>query len=61
LTGGGAVASVTIQHLYTIHSYIISTAALAFAIAHLVSVLWQDKQMQAAIPEPEVTESQVRV
>jgi cytochrome b6 len=61
LTGGGAVASVTIQHLYTIHSYLISTAALAFAITHLVSVLWQYKEMEAEIPESEVAESQLGV
>ncbi len=61
LTGGGGVASVTIQHLYTIHSYLISTAALGFAITHLVSVLWQDKEMQVEIPKPEVGESQLGV
>jgi cytochrome b6 len=62
LTGGGAVASVTIQHLYTIHSYIISTVALGFAIAHLVGVLWQDKEAHAEILEPnEVGESQLGI
>jgi cytochrome b6 len=47
LTGGGATNSVTIQHLYTIHSYIVSVAALVFAIAHLVGVLLQEKEMHA--------------
>ncbi len=58
LTGGGAVSSVTIQHLYTIHSYIISVAALVFAVTHLVGVLWQDKETHAQIPS-EVGEPQV--
>ncbi|BAZ14821.1 hypothetical protein NIES4071_66910 [Calothrix sp. NIES-4071] len=45
LTGGGAIDSVTIQHLYTIHSYIVSVAALIFALVHLVGVLKQEKEM----------------
>ncbi len=47
LTGGGATDSVTIEHLYTIHSYIVSVAALIFAITHLVGVLMQEKEMHA--------------
>ncbi len=58
LTGGAGVSSVTIQHLYTIHSYIISVAALIFAVVHLVGVLWQDKETHAQIPS-EVGEPQV--
>lgn len=45
LTGGAGISTVTIQHLYTIHSYIVSIAALILALVHLVGVLWQDKQM----------------
>ncbi|MBF2067899.1 MAG: cytochrome bc complex cytochrome b subunit [Calothrix sp. C42_A2020_038] len=51
LTGGGAISSVTIQHLYTIHSYIVSIASFIFAIAHLVGVLWQEKEMYAHIQQ----------
>jgi cytochrome b6 len=45
LTGGGAVNTVTVAHLYTIHSYLISGAAIFLAFVHLGSVLWQEKQM----------------
>ncbi|BAZ51132.1 cytochrome b/b6-like protein [Nostoc sp. NIES-4103] len=45
LTGGGAISSVTIQHLYTIHGYIISIAAITLALVHLSALLWQEKQM----------------
>lgn len=45
LTGGGAISTVTIQHLYTIHSYIVSVAAIILALVHLIGVLWQEKQM----------------
>ncbi len=47
LTGGGATDSVTVQHLYTIHSYIVSVFALVGAIVHLVGVLNQEKEMYA--------------
>ncbi len=45
LTGGGAISSVTVQHLYTIHSYIISIAVILFAVVHLFALLWQEQQM----------------
>jgi quinol-cytochrome oxidoreductase complex cytochrome b subunit len=47
LTGGGAIDSVTVQHLYTIHSYIVSVAALILAVVHLVGLLKQEKEMYA--------------
>ena len=47
LTGGGATDSVTVQHLYTIHSYIVSVFALVGAIVHLVGVFKQEKEMYA--------------
>jgi cytochrome b6 len=51
LTGGGAISTVTVQHLYTIHSYLISVAAIVLAVVHLWSVLWQEKQMKKMYPQ----------
>ena len=45
LTGGGAISSVTIQHLYAIHSYIISVAAIILAVVHLSALIWQEQEM----------------
>lgn len=45
LTGGGAINTVTVEHLYTIHSYLISMATLILAIVHLSALLWQEWQM----------------
>lgn len=45
ITGGGAITSVTVEHLYTIHSYIISVGALILAVIHLWSLLRQEKEM----------------
>ncbi len=55
LTGGGAISSVTVQHLYTIHSYIIPIAAILFAVVHLFALLWQEQQMYQQEPEGELT------
>ncbi|MBD2306865.1 cytochrome bc complex cytochrome b subunit [Chroococcidiopsis sp. FACHB-1243] len=54
ITGGGAVNTTTVEHLYTIHSYIISGSAVLLAIVHLFGVLWQEKQpIPAAVTSAE--------
>ncbi len=45
LTGGGAISTVTVAHLYTIHSYILAVAAIILAVVHLSALIWQEKQM----------------
>ncbi|MEA5581078.1 cytochrome b N-terminal domain-containing protein [Nodularia harveyana UHCC-0300] len=45
LTGGGAISTVTVTHLYTIHSYILTVAALILAVVHLSALIWQEQQM----------------
>ncbi|MEH2438209.1 MAG: cytochrome b N-terminal domain-containing protein [Nostoc sp.] len=58
LTGGGAINTVTIQHLYTIHSYLISVATLILAIVHLSALLWQEWEIYQETPRPEIDNSQ---
>jgi len=62
LTGGGAISSLTVEHLYTIHSYLIAAATLILAVVHLLALLWQEQQMYAAgevdqFPEASLVES----
>ena len=45
LTGGSGVSTLTVQRLYTIHSYILSTTAIILAITHLISLLWVEKRI----------------
>ncbi|MDV2994237.1 MAG: Cytochrome b6 [Chroococcidiopsis sp. SAG 2025] len=45
LTGGGAVNTVTVQHLFTIHSYLLSGGAIVLAIIHLTGLLLQEKEV----------------
>jgi quinol-cytochrome oxidoreductase complex cytochrome b subunit len=51
LTGGGAISTLTVEHLYTLHSYLLSIAALTLAIVHLVSLLQQEKEMKQEVLE----------
>lgn len=44
LTGGGAINTVTVVHLYTLHSYILSIGALILAVIHLGGLLLQEQE-----------------
>jgi cytochrome b6 len=51
LTGGGAVNTVTVAHLYTLHSYVLSIGALILAIIHLGGLLVQEKEEKQVLGE----------
>lgn len=51
ITGGGAISSLTVLHLYTLHNYLITIAAVIFAVVHLAALLWQERQMYAEAAE----------
>jgi cytochrome b6 len=59
LTGGGAINTTTVAHLYTIHSYLLSVGAIILAVVHLFSVLWQDKQTYTEQITPKQVEGDV--
>jgi cytochrome b6 len=41
---GGVVNSLTVNHLYTLHSYVLAIGALTLAIIHLSSLLSQERE-----------------
>lgn len=56
LTGGQGIGTVTLQHLFTLHSYVLSIVAVVLSIVHLVGLLIQErqeKQLQALAIEAE--------
>lgn len=61
ITGGGAINTTTVEHLYTIHSYIISVSAILLAVIHLASVLWQEKQMNLQVAQIESKNEQLTI
>lgn len=51
LAGGEGISSVTFQHMYTFHSYVLAIAALVLSITHLGSLLLQEQHWQShALP-----------
>jgi cytochrome b6 len=48
LTGGGAVNTITVEHLYTLHSYLLAIGAVLLAVIHLSSLLLQEKENRQA-------------
>lgn len=50
---GGSVSSTTVAHMYTLHSYVISLAAVGLAIVHLGGLLVQEWELKrAALRQP---------
>jgi cytochrome b6 len=39
LVGGDAIGTISLEHLFTIHSYLLSAVALALSLVHLVSIV----------------------
>ncbi|MEW6498249.1 MAG: cytochrome b N-terminal domain-containing protein [Cyanobacteriota bacterium] len=54
ITGGGAINTVTVAHLYTLHSYILSIGALVLAVIHLGGLLLQEKEEKQSLVESEL-------
>jgi cytochrome b6 len=60
LTGGGGINSTTLQHMYSLHSYVAAIAALLLAVVHLTSLILQEntwasqrlRQAWAALRQP---------
>ncbi|NER84219.1 MAG: cytochrome bc complex cytochrome b subunit [Leptolyngbya sp. SIO1D8] len=59
LSGGGGINSITLQHMYTLHSYVLAIAAIVLSIVHLSALVWQEQESKKA-GEPE-TRSQESV
>lgn len=58
LTGGSGVNTTTVEHLYTLHSYLLSVGAVLLSIVHLVSLLYasrpQTEAIEGATEEPAI-------
>lgn len=56
-TGGGAINTVSVAHLYTLHSYVLSIVALILAVIHLGGLLLQEKEEKQLAVESELEPS----
>jgi quinol-cytochrome oxidoreductase complex cytochrome b subunit len=49
LTGGNGVNTTTVEHLYTLHSYVLAIVVVILAVTHLASTLWQERELKLQI------------
>lgn len=49
LTGGEAISTETVVHLYTLHSYVLSIVAIGLAIFHLAGLSVQEQEIDTPI------------
>lgn len=59
LSGGGAIATATVERLYALHSYILPIGAIVLAVIHLGSLLVQEQHQVQALSGKTAEESQV--
>lgn len=57
LTGGGAINTLTVTHMYTLHSYVLSVGALILSMIHLVGLVWKEKEENQTPTNPDVSET----
>lgn len=55
LTGGGGIGTPTVEHLYTLHSYVLAFAAVVLSVIHLVGLLLQEREVTQAIADLELS------
>lgn len=51
LAGGSAINTLTLQHMYTLHSYVLAIAALILSVIHLAAHIFQEKSWAQTPPE----------
>jgi cytochrome b6 len=51
LTGGGGITTLTVERLYTLHSYILTLGALILAVLHLGGLLLQEREEKRKLLE----------
>ncbi|NET03453.1 MAG: cytochrome bc complex cytochrome b subunit [Symploca sp. SIO2B6] len=47
LSGGGGINSITLQHMYTLHSYVLAIAAIFLSITHLTALICQEQNWKS--------------
>ena len=43
LSGGSGISSLTLQHMYALHSYVLAIAALLLSVLHLTALVFQEQ------------------
>ena len=48
LSGGNGINSITLQHMYALHSYILMIAAIFLSVTHLTALIYQEQNWKSA-------------
>jgi cytochrome b6 len=56
LLGGDAIGTITLEHLFTIHSYLLSAVALVLSIVHLVGTFVNSRSPEELPSDPTPTD-----
>ena len=48
LSGGSGISSITLQHMYALHSYVLAIAAILLSIIHLAALICQEQTWKPA-------------
>lgn len=57
ITGGGGIDTLTVERLYTVHSYLLSASAILLGAIHLVSTILQVRQDSRVLATIRATEA----
>lgn len=56
LTGGGAIGSITVGHMYALHSYVLSAIAVLLSVIHLTGLVFQEREIAQLEGQPSPAE-----
>jgi cytochrome b6 len=56
LMGGNGISTLTVQHMYTLHSYLLSGVAIALSGLHLAALVVQERLAGQEVEKPEKLE-----
>ena len=49
LTGGSGINTTTVEHFYTIHSYVLSIVAISLSVIHLTALMIQEREQKGLL------------
>jgi quinol-cytochrome oxidoreductase complex cytochrome b subunit len=49
LTGGAGISSLTLQHMYALHSYVLAIAAILISVTHLTALIFQEQEPKESL------------
>jgi cytochrome b6 len=58
IIAGGGISSLTVQHMYTLHSYLLAAVAVLLSGFHLAALIWQEQERRPVFSQGNDLETQ---